>query len=710
MILHRFSLLGLFLALFISTTLPTSDILAAPKKVGPVTVELVAENQSIQPGEPFDIGLYIVPDEQWHVYWKNPGDAGMPPKLKWDLPPGFTASAIQWPAPELIRVEPLASYGYHEDVLYPVTITPPSNLTADDTVTIYLKADWLVCKVECLPGSASVTIELPISTEKPAPHPEWASLFENTKNRFPSPAPEDWQFDLTVDDEYLYLDFIPDIELPTETGFQFFASRKAVIEHAADQPITKLDSIYRMKLKRSSYSLETPDSLSGVLAVDNNGQNNYYDITVSRTGSSMPIAASSHDASIGILTALIFAVIGGLILNLMPCVLPVLSLKVLGLVQQANQGRKAAVIHGLAFTAGVVATFWVIVGLMLALQAGGQQLGWGFQLQSPTFVMILAGFMFLFSLSLFGVYENGFLSSKAGALSSKGHSGLGGAFISGVTATFVATPCTAPFMGAALGFSLTQPPLASFAVYTFLGLGMALPYLLLSAFPALLKFVPKPGAWMETLKQALGFVLAATVIWLGWVLANQSGSLAVIVLMGVLLLLSVAAWIYGRWGGMASSKSSRLISRAAAALIIIFALGIGSTGIASFAPTANETSYKNDSGIAWQKFSSSRLESLISNGQAVFIDFTAAWCLSCQVNERIAFSSEKVQQKFRELNITPLKADWTNRSDEITQALAKYGRNSVPLYVLYLPEKENDPLILPEILTPQIVLDALNKI
>jgi thiol:disulfide interchange protein DsbD len=323
--------------------------------------------------------------------------------------------------------------------------------------------------------------------------------------------------------------------------------------------------------------------------------------------------------------------------------------------------------------------------------------------------MILAGFMFLFALSLFGVYDIGFLAGSASVMDKKKKSGLGGAFVSGVTATLVATPCTAPFMGAALGYSLTQPAVVSLMIYTSLGLGMAAPYLVLAAFPRLLKFVPKPGRWMETFKQAMGFILAATVIWLGWVLASQAGATALVILMGVLLLLSVAAWIYGRWGSVASTPNTRRLSRVLATLLLIISLGFGSVGINAFSFIPDSTSGKSGNGIAWQEFSSDRLEILLDNDQAVFIDFTAAWCLSCQVNEKIAFSSDAVRQKFTELNIVPLKADWTNRSGDIASALARYGRNSVPLYVLYAPGNV-EPTLLPEILTPGIVLDALDKI
>jgi thiol:disulfide interchange protein DsbD len=313
--------------------------------------------------------------------------------------------------------------------------------------------------------------------------------------------------------------------------------------------------------------------------------------------------------------------------------------------------------------------------------------------------------MFLFGLNLLGVFEIG--TSLTGVGQKKRRSGLGGSFLSGVTATVVATPCTAPFMGSALGFSLSQPPAASLLIFTFLGLGMAAPYVVLSASPALLRFVPKPGRWMETLKQVMGFLLLATVVWLAWVLGVQAGTNAVAALLGALLVLGIGGWVLGRWGGLAASTVWRRTAYVITVILIVGGVAMGLIGVRTLG-TAPSTSVVSDGAIAWEPYSSSRLDALREEGRPVFIDFTAAWCLSCQVNERVAFSSSDVQQRFTDLGVQALKADWTSRSSEITEALASYGRNSVPLYVLY--GAKNEPIILPEILTPGIVLEALNKI
>jgi thiol:disulfide interchange protein len=418
-----------------------------------------------------------------------------------------------------------------------------------------------------------------------------------------------------------------------------------------------------------------------------------------------PAVAKEKGPSPGVPLALLFAFIGGLILNLMPCVLPVLSLKVMGIVQQAGEGSREKLKHGLLFTFGVLVSFWILAGLLLLLRAGGEQLGWGFQLQSPAFVSVLSVFLFLFGLSMFGVFEIGTSLMSVGQ-GTQSKSAYAGSFTSGILATVVATPCTAPFMGSALGFALSQPVWVSLLVFTFLGAGMAAPYLLLTLSPGLLKFIPKPGVWMESMKQFMGFLLMATVLWLLWVLSLQTGAEGVVLLLGALLIAGLGGWIIGRWGNVAKPQPVRGIAQGIAILCIAGALVFSLLNIHSQTPSANGV--HRQGSIEWQNYSPELVDRLRAERKPVFIDFTAAWCLSCQVNEKVAFGSEDVQKAFAAKRIVAVKADWTNKDDVIGRALASFGRNSVPLYVLYPPGK--DAVLLPEILTPQIVLDALEPI
>ena len=452
------------------------------------------------------------------------------------------------------------------------------------------------------------------------------------------------------------------------------------------------------------------DVVAGSIAIKENkndifGKINFEKIDNSKK-ESVTTPIKSDEEPIGIWIALLSAFLGGIILNLMPCVLPVLSLKILGIVQQSGEDSKKRINHGIAFTLGVVSSFLILAGILLLLRAGGEQLGWGFQLQSPAFIILLTILLFLFGLSMFGVFEIG-TSLTAVGQSSSNDTGFIGSFSSGILATVVATPCTAPFMGSALGFALSQPTVLALLIFAMLGLGMALPYLLLTTVPALVKYVPRPGAWMESFKQFMGFLLMATVLWLLWVFSLQVGAEGLLILLAAFIIVSIGGWIFGRWGNIAKPKPTRVKAMILTALFIIggvvFAFKFIDTNV-----TVNQSLEKGN--IKWQKFTPDLLSNSLKEGKPVFIDFTAAWCLSCQVNEKVAFGSEDVQKAFKKLGVVMLKADWTNSDAMITKELAKFGRNSVPLYVLYSGKENEEPQILPEIITPGIVLDALKKI
>jgi len=407
-----------------------------------------------------------------------------------------------------------------------------------------------------------------------------------------------------------------------------------------------------------------------------------------------------------LLLALVFAFAGGLILNLMPCVFPVLSLKVVGFVHVAHNDSFRIRRHGLAFAAGVLVSFWILAGLLLVLRAGGQGLGWGFQLQQPFFVAALTLLLFAMSLNLLGVFEVGSsLIGAAGRFDSR--SGYQGSFLSGVLATVLATPCSAPFMGAALGYALVQPPAASLLVFTLLGLGMATPYLLLSFAPWLLRALPRPGAWMETLRQAMAFPLLATVIWLVWVFGQQVGNDAVLELLGAVLLVGIGVWIGGHFAG-ARTRAGRLTVHGATAACLLAGLAVA--GVAADRPLAAAcTSNETGDGVNWVPYDAARLAALRTEGRAVFLDFTAAWCLSCKVNERLALSTEAVRDKIRDLDVVAMRGDWTNRDPAITNVLESFGRSGVPLYVIYPRGRDSAAVVLPAILSAEIVLDALDR-
>jgi len=677
---------------------------AEPVRFGHVQAELITPSQAIQPGRPFMVGVRLILDEHWHVYWRNPGDAGLAPVIKWRLPDKFEASAIQWPVPQRFEVPPLISYGYHDEVILPVLISPAEGLKPGQEVTIAAVVDWLVCKVECIPGSAELALRLPVAENAVADSTQVA-VFEQTLASVPM-TDHRWHSVAEADDRSIRVRVThASMTGPWPDSLLFLPYDQKLIVNSASQKVSRSDNGFAIEIPRSRHSLERPSVIEGIVysPIDDASPVQFAPIEIS-AGVVSEVRPVATNTATTLWQALLLAFLGGMILNLMPCVLPVLSLKVLSFVRQAGEGQ-SALGHGLLFTGGVLVSFWVLAGSLLILQAGGQQLGWGFQLQSPAFLIVLSGFMFLFGLNLFGVFEVGNSLTGLGS-SSVGKGGGTGSFIAGVTATVVATPCTAPFMGSALGFSLSQPWWGALLIFTFLGLGMAAPYLVLSASPSLLRFVPRPGAWMETLKQALGFVLMATVVWLAWVLGMQTGSDGVVILMGVLLILGIAGWILGRYTTLTRGTPARRAGYVVAMLLIVGSVAAGISSVDTGAAAGGQGFADSD---LWQPFSPERVEQLRSEGRPVFIDFTAAWCLSCQVNKRVALRTSAVETRFRQANVAPLVADWTSRDETITRALAQFGRNSVPLYVLYPADPSAEAVILPELLTEGMILEALER-
>lgn len=697
------------LLLFMPLNAAAAPVLSV--RSGPVEARVVVEQTSILPGKTFTAGVILRMDPGWHVYWKNPGDSGLPTRVAWDAPPGFAAGPIQWPLPERIETQGLVTYGYSGQVLLLSAITPPAGLPAGRAVTLGAKVEWLACRVECTPGSAALGISLPVMASEPLPDRQWADSFRATRALIPGSAATA-RISVQADAARVTLR-AQGIDVPAGARVGFYPAAAGVINDSAPQSVELSDTGLALRMNRPP-DAQTLSALEGVLAISGQGSARGYELNApvtplqSRAGES----AGAIARIAGFLLALGLAFVGGILLNLMPCVLPVVSLKVLSFVRQSEDGKGSGLRHGILFMAGVLASFWLIAAILVGLRAGGRLLGWGFQFQDPTVLIITTTLFFLIGLNLFGVFEIGSGFTRLGSRL-VGRRGGAGSFFSGLLATAVATPCTAPFMGSALGYALTHPLPAAFGVFTALALGMSAPYVLLSAFPALVARLPKPGKWMETFKQIMGFPMIAAALWMIFVFSALAGSAAVIRVLAVLLLSGLGAWIWGRWGGAARPAASRI---GAAVLALVLVLGSVAFAIA-FVPVSPRFAAAGASPVvrtstqaasSWESWSPEKVAQLRRLGTPVFIDFTAKWCLSCQVNERFTLDNPQVAGRFAERGVAALRADWTDRSDLIARALAGYGRASIPLYVYYRPGAEV-PLLLPEILTPGIVLAALEQ-
>ena len=676
-----------------------------------VKARLLSEVASVRPGGDFWLAVELKMDPHWHIYWKNVGDTGLETDFEWQLPDGFEAGDLQWPYPERIVEDPLVVYGYHNTQYFLLPVHVSKQVKPGATADIKVKVSWLVCEASCVPGDVTVALRLPVKNEPPQAIAANAELFARARSRIPL-KDSGWNFQAKVEDKNLIIQATPPEWFRGEfKEISFFPYKSDYVKYNEEQKLTRKGKSYRLTVPLISEGLVMPDTVQGVLVSDYGwrGQNSEKAAEIRVVPTQKLVAATGGSTLSSVWLAILFAFVGGIILNLMPCVLPVLSIKIMSFVKQAHDEHTQPWKHGLTFTLGVLVSFWFLAGLLLIFKASGAHLGWGFQLQSPVFLIVLSAFIFLFGLSMLGVFEIGASLTTVGGVAQK-YSGLTSSFVSGIIATVVATPCTAPFMGPALGYALTQPAWVALLVFTFLGLGMAFPFFLLSSIPKLLKYVPKPGRWMESLEQFMGFLLVGTVVWLLWVLGIQVGANALVLVIGALFVTAMGAWVYGRWGNLAMPKKTRVIAWIVALILVVGANGYVLANIDTFAVKTAQTSSQGEEGIVWQPFSEQKVADLTAQGKPVFVDFTAAWCLSCQVNEQVAFGSEEVQKKFKELGLTALRADWTSRDETIAKALAKFGRNSVPLYVLYSGKPGAQPVILPEIITPGIVLDALKTL
>jgi thiol:disulfide interchange protein DsbD len=688
--------------------------------------ELISAVDAVVPGEPFTVALRIHMDEGWHSYWKNPGDSGEPISIDWSLPAGATADGFRWPYPHRIEAGPVMSYGYSDPAVVLSTITPPEDLEPGTSVTLGGRAEWLICADICLPAHEDVEMTLPVA--ETAGDGDGAEAIARARSRVPR-AVDGWTSQAASSSGSYTLALTPggpqSGHRPDLQGAYFFPAEKSVLDHPAPQPLSRQGDTYLLALQQSPYAQSPVDTLRGVVVApegaswtDGGGVRALrveapVDSTLS-IAADMAGGSGGSGAGLSLGWALLFALGGGLLLNLMPCVFPVISVKILGFAEQAGGDTGTIRRHGLLFGAGVLASMWVLAALLLGLRAAGSEIGWGFQLQSPVFVALMALLFFGIGLNLLGVFEVGTsLMNAGGRLQSAAPSdGASGAFLTGVLATVVATPCTAPFMGAALGAALTLSPTGGLLIFTALGAGMALPYVALSMAPSLLERLPRPGPWMESIKQAFAFPMFATAIWLVWVFGRQTSNGGVALLLFALLLMGMAAWVVHRWSFRELSRSVALAARAVVGVMLLGALGAAlagarstsaGTGGGDAAPSASRAQ------TAWQPYSPARVDSLRSAGRPVFVDFTAAWCLTCQVNERTVLSSDRVRKAFERRDVALVKADWTNRDPTITRALESHGRSGVPVYVLYAGDGSS-PNLLPEVLTEDIVVGALEDL
>lgn len=655
----------------------------------PVKATLMSESASVKPGQPFWVGVELQMSPGWDTYWMYPGDAGLPTQIEWKLPKGFTAGPIQWPYPEKITDGSMVGYGYTGSVMLLTKITPPKNFKGS-SIDLGANVTWLACKDACMPGNAELNLSLPVGVGET--NSQVAQQFADAKARLPMRSPSKVTAKVNKGQIALNVPGARDVESAV-----FYPAQSDVINNNAPQQMQLDQGGITLNLEPGSTQA---GSMQGVLVLSQKGSP---DKMVYQVDAKIREIAKAH-LSGGLGMALVLAFFGGLILNVMPCVLPVIALKIFSFVKMAGERRREILKHGSVFTLGVLVSFWVLSGALLLLRSFGQSVGWGFQLQEPLFVAVMIGVLFLLGLSLFGVFELGTSMISLGSKTQVKSSPFLSSFMGGVLATLVATPCTGPLLGPALGYAMTLPSVLSLSIFTVMGLGMASPYLLFSAFPKLVRFLPKPGNWMITFKQIMGFLMMATVVWLVWVFASQVGHIALLVMLLSLVVAGVGAWIYGQWGTPLKKKSTRTVATVIAALLLGVA-GMGTVKATHKFPALTQTESMEN---GWENYSPDKVAQMRAEGKPVFVDFTAKWCLICQANKVVLHNAD-ITKEFQQKGVVTMSADWTRKDAVITKQLEKLGRTGVPVYVLY-PAHDGDPVILPQTLTSKVMHDYLDKL
>lgn len=675
-----------------------------PVKTDITEARLIGAMKSIEPGQQFWVALHLKIKDGWHTYWENPGDSGVPPSLKWTLPNGFKAGAIHYLPPSRHPYVGEINYGYDKETYFLVPITAPEALRANANYIAAVKASWLVCEEQCIPESAELSLVLRTNAASKSEAGEYFDLLAKLVSRLPKPVSDPVSF--TVKDGNLSI-ALPDLLLKSPAKrAEFYPVQTGVIVNKSDQVLGG----NLLTMQRGEEALAP--KLEGILSIyDANDKRSDHRITLAYTESlgtgataTVPPAGSASGQSgkgetIGLWEAILFAFIGGLILNAMPCVFPVLSLKALSILRHAHGHEADVKRRGIAYTLGVVLSFVIVATLLILLQ--GSSVGWGTQYQSPLIVGIFVYFIFLIGLNLSGAFEIPMLFGDAGDSLTKGDS-VKSSFFTGVLAVLVATPCTAPYMAAAVGYAFSQSAIIIIAIFTSMGLGMALPFLLISFFPRIASRLPKPGSWMETLRNALAFPMYLTVIWLLWVLGRQTDADMVMALILGLTLLVFTIWLWH----VLSDKDVLIRIGIAIPLIILSLVPVGFLPAESM--THDPKTCMSPAAVhQGEPFSKARLDELRGQGKPIFVDATASWCITCQINERTTLNSKAVSDAFQEKGIAVLVADWTSRNEEITSYLESFGRRGVPLYVFY-PAK-GDPVVLPQLLTISTVIEAISK-
>ncbi len=712
-----------FILMLVAAWLPSS-IYASDQE--PVQIDILTESSTISADATFWTLVHFKLDPGWHLYWENPGDAGAPPQISWTLPEGFEAQAPIFTTPHAFSIENTTYFGYDNEMSLLIPIKSAPHLASNSCVTLDAEISYVACKTLCVPGKWKGSISLS-TADQPIINPAVSQQFIKARAEIPH---------VIADVSYELHEKSIEIIVPLQDSFssietvQFYPHKKSLapLQEKIESKIENSGHTAVISLPIDSSSI-SQNVLSGILVIT--GQEGKHLSLVVDTTFTQPEAVQKNVPPVSniipsqefiekevegikklmntdMATILLFAFVGGLILNLMPCVLPVISIKLVHYIQMRGQNYWTQLKHGLSFSLGILLSFWILAAIIFGLQTTGKVVGWGFQLQEPIFVSFLIIIIFVLSLSLFGVFdfglkmaslaaeleENNRISSQASAAPS-----IWASFLSGVLTTFVASPCTGPLLGSALGFTATQDPAFSFLIFSSLGLGMAFPYLMLSLFPGFAYLIPKPGRWMVTFKHLMGFFMLATALWLIWVLEAEVQKLSLATLFFSFFCISFGLWVYGTFGGIERKRHIRSLARTVALAIIL-------AGSFLLINDVYQTKYQLPvvQESRWEPWSADKLQ----GDQIVFVNFTAKWCLTCQVNKTVLESSS-VQQAFEHYHVRTLVADWTNGDPEITKMIHSLGRNGVPVYAIYGKNKKSAPQILPELLTPDIVIKAIEQ-